>query len=335
MMTDNDEKAGLIAVGASAGGVEALTGLVSGLPSDLAYPVVVVLHLPADAPSALARILDRAGPLPSTTATNGVDLKPGTIYVGVPDRHLLVEEHRILLTEGPTENGHRPAINALFRSAALAYGSRAVSVLLSGVLDDGVLGSAAIKSRGGVTIAQTPSDALFPAMPANAIAAGVIDHQAPVARMGDLIATLANRSVEEHEMEPDASMELENRIAKSARFDTDFDTETLGPPSGYICPDCNGSLASVGEGNYRCRVGHAWTPDALLRARDEEVERALWIALRSLQEKSKLSRRLADKAGPGLIADRYIDLAAEAEHAVAVLSDRLSAVSQTQEDSGG
>ncbi len=116
MMTDNDEKAGLIAVGASAGGVEALTRLVSGLPSDLAYPVVVVLHLPADAPSALARILDRAGPLPSTTATNGVELKPGTIYVGVPDRHLLVEEHRILLTEGPTENGHRPAINALFRS---------------------------------------------------------------------------------------------------------------------------------------------------------------------------------------------------------------------------
>ncbi|GAT05832.1 chemotaxis-specific methylesterase CheB [Mycolicibacterium fortuitum subsp. acetamidolyticum] len=131
-MTDNDEKVGLIAVGASAGGVEALTRLVSGLPSDLAYPVVVVLHLPADTPSALARILDRAGPLPSTTATNGVELKPGTIYVGVPDRHLLVEEHRILLTEGPTENGHRPAINALFRSAALAYGSRAVSVLLSG-----------------------------------------------------------------------------------------------------------------------------------------------------------------------------------------------------------
>ena len=156
-MTDNDEKVGLITVGASAGGVEAMNRLVSGLPSDLAHPVVVV-------------------------------------------------HHRILLTEGPTENGHRPAINALFRSAALAYGSRAVSVLLSGVLDDGVLGSAAIKSRGGVTIAQTPSDALFPAMPANAIAAGVIDHQAPVARMGDLIATLANRGVEEHEMKPDASI---------------------------------------------------------------------------------------------------------------------------------
>lgn len=334
-MTDTDEKFGLIAVGASAGGVEALTRLVSGLPSDLAQPVVVVLHLPADAPSALARILDRVGPLPATSATHGAELKPGMIYVGVPDRHLLVEDHHILLTEGPTENGHRPAVNALFRSAALAYGPRAVSIVLSGVLDDGVLGSAAIKSRGGVTIAQKPSDALFPAMPANAIAAGTIDHQAPAAEMGTVITSLANRSFQEHEMEPDASMELENRIAKAARFATDFDTEKLGPPSGYICPDCNGSLAVVGEGNYRCRVGHAWTPDALLRARDEEVERALWIALRSLQEKSKLSRRLADKAGAGLIADRYIDLASEAEHAIAVLSERLSAVSESQEDSGG
>ncbi len=333
-MTDT-EKFGLIAVGASAGGVEALTRLVSGLPSDLAQPVVVVLHLPADAPSALARILDRVGPLPATSATHGAELKPGTIYVGVPDRHLLVEDHHILLTEGPTENGHRPAINALFRSAALAYGPRAVSIVMSGVLDDGVLGSAAIKSRGGVTIAQKPSDALFPAMPANAIAAGAIDHQVPAAEMGTVITSLANRSFQEHEMEPDASMELENRIAKAARFATDFDAEKLGPPSGYICPDCNGSLAVVGEGNYRCRVGHAWTPDALLRARDEEVERALWIALRSLQEKAKLSRRLADKATAGLIADRYIDLASEAEHAIAVLSERLSAVSEIQEDNGG
>lgn len=334
-MTDRDEQMGLIAVGASAGGVEALTRLVAGLPSDLAHPMVVVLHLPADAPSALARILDRAGPLPATSATHDAELKPGTIYVGVPDRHLLVEDHRILLTEGPTENGHRPAINALFRSAALAYGPRAVSILLSGVLDDGVLGSAAIRTRGGVTVAQTPSDALFPAMPANAIAAGLIDHQVPVARMGELIAVLVNRSFQEYDMEPDASMELENRIAMAARFTTDYDTEALGPPSGYICPDCHGSLAIVGEGNYRCRVGHAWTPDALLQARDEEVERALWIALRSLQEKAKLSRRLAEKASTGLIADRYTELAVEAEHAIAVLTERLSTVSQTREDSGG
>lgn len=335
-MTDNDEKFGVIAVGASAGGVEALTRVVSGLPSDLTLPVVVVLHLPADAPSALARILDRAGPLPAAGARDGAELKPGTIYVGVPDRHLLVDDqHRILLTEGPTENGHRPAINALFRSVALAYGPRAISVLLSGVLDDGVLGSAAIKSRGGVTIAQAPSDALFPAMPANAIAAGTIDHQVPAAEIGRTLASLADRSFQEYDMEPDAAMELENRIAMAARFATDYDTEALGPPSGYICPDCHGSLATVGEGNYRCRVGHAWTPDALLRAREEEVERALWIALRSLQEKAKLSRRLADKAGTGPISDRYSELAAEAEHAISVLSERLSTVSQHPGNSSG
>ena len=121
-------------------------------------------------------------------------------------------------------------------------------------------------------------------------------------------------------------MELENRIAMARRFSTEIDTEELGPPTGYSCPDCNGSLMSVSAGNYRCRVGHAWTADALLRARDHEVESALWIAIRSLQEKAKLSRRLAVQVTPGLLSKHYTAIADEAEHATAVLSDRLSQV---------
>jgi two-component system chemotaxis response regulator CheB len=118
-------------------------------------------------------------------------------------------------------------------------------------------------------------------------------------------------------------------------FSTDFDTEALGPPSGYICPDCNGSLAAVGKGSYRCRVGHAWTAEALLRARDQEMESALWIALRSLQEKAKLSRHLADQTGPGQMAERYYKIADEADHAVSVLSERLSATTRQSEGHGG
>src|SRR5438309_7018145 len=136
----------VVAVGASAGGVEALTRFAAGLPADLPYAVLVTLHLPSGAPSVLARILDRNGPLPAEPAIDGVPLEPGTIRVAVPDRHLLVYDHRIVLSQGPTEDGHRPAINALFRSVALSIGRRAVSVLLSGVLDDGALGSAAIRS---------------------------------------------------------------------------------------------------------------------------------------------------------------------------------------------
>jgi two-component system chemotaxis response regulator CheB len=125
-------------------------------------------------------------------------------------------------------------------------------------------------------------------------------------------------------MEADESMELENRIAMGRRFSTSFDAEALGPHSGYTCPDCNGSLMSIGASNYRCRVGHAWTADALLKARDDEIENALWVALRSLREKVTLSRRLASQVGPGMLHSRYTELADEAEQAVTVLGRRLS-----------
>jgi two-component system chemotaxis response regulator CheB len=322
--THNGELRGVVAVGASAGGVEALTEFASGLPADLPSAILVVLHVPANAPSVLAQIIDRAGPLPAVSATDDAPLEPGRIYVAVPDRHLLVHDHRVVLAEGPTESGYRPAINALFRSVALTFGPRAVGVLLSGVLDDGVLGTTAIRTRGGTTVVQRPDEALFSGMPRNAINAGVVDHQVKAAEAGGLLATLANREIEERHMEPDINMELENRIAMAPRFSSEFDAEALGSPSGYTCPDCNGSLITLGEKHFRCHVGHAWTADALLKERDNEVESALWVALRSLQEKVKLSRRLAENAGPGAMSRRYTELADEAERAMSVLGKRLS-----------
>jgi two-component system, chemotaxis family, protein-glutamate methylesterase/glutaminase len=236
-----------------------------------------------------------------------------------------------VLPEGPTENGHRPAINALFRSVALVYGRRAVSVLRSGVLDDGTLGSAAIRSRGGTTIAQSPTDALFPAMPGSAIEDGVIDHEVAATGVGGLLKQLADRVFEKREMDGDARMELENRIAMERGFSTDIDAEALGPPSGYPCPDCSGSLIAVSDGNYRCHVGHVWTADALLPARDDEIESALWVAMRSLQEKANLSRRLADLVNPGILSERYQAMAGEAEHAMAVLGHRVSEAYEPRE----
>jgi two-component system chemotaxis response regulator CheB len=331
----NGDLRGVVAIGASAGGVEALSRLAASLSADVPYAYLVVLHVPAGAPSILARIVDRSGPLPAVTAEHGATVRPGHIYVGSPDRHLLAADHHLLLTQGPTENGHRPAINALFRSVALAFGQHAIGVLLSGVLDDGVLGLAAIRSRGGTTIGQSPEDALFPAMPINARDAGVLDRQAAASDIGAVLKELSHREIEELDMEPDGAMEFENRIAMTSRFSTDFDTQELGAPSGYTCPDCNGSLVTVGEGNFRCRVGHAWTPDALLSARDHEVEGALWVALRSLQEKAKLARQLADETGPGLLFRHYSAMAAESERALAMLSDRLAENGPRQGDPDG
>ena len=323
-MADRNGLRGVVAVGASAGGVEALTQMAAELPADLPLAVLVVLHMPVDSPSVLARILDRAGPLDAVTAVNGEALQPGKMYACVPDRHLLIDDHRALVTRGPTENGHRPAINALFRSAAITFGARAVGVLLSGVLDDGVLGLKAIQSRGGATIAQTPEDALFPGLPSAALSSGVADHDVRATDIGVLLKQLSGQLSEEPIMEPDPSLLLENRIAMAKPFATDFDTEALGPPSGYTCPDCNGSLQTVGEGNYRCHVGHAWSAEALLRARDDEVNGALWIAVRSLQEKAQLARRMASNVSAGMLQERFSNQADEAEHALRVLTERLT-----------
>lgn len=323
-----------MAIGASAGGVEALSTLAAGLTPDVPFAYLMVLHVPAGAPSILARIIDRSGPLPAVAAEDGAPLEPGHIYVGVPDRHLLVADHRVLLSQGPTENGHRPAINALFRSVAVSFGPRAIGVLLSGVLDDGVLGMGAIRSRGGATIGQSPEDALFPAMPSNAAEAGVVDRQAAAADIGAVLKELSHREIKDFDMERDAAMEFENRIAMMARFATDFDTEKLGAPSGYTCPDCSGPLVALSEGNFRCLVGHAWTAEALLSARDNELEGALWIAVRSLQEKARLARDMADKTEPGLLSRRYTAMAEETERALHVLSDRLSGAAPHRGEAG-
>jgi two-component system, chemotaxis family, protein-glutamate methylesterase/glutaminase len=320
------EPNGVIAVGGSAGGVEALKQLVAGLPVNLPYAVLVVLHMSPGTPSVLGQILDRSGPCPAETASDGEPVRAGRIYVAVPDRHLLVHDGRIVVSRGPSEDGHRPAINSLMRATAVEYGPRAIGMLLSGVLDDGVLGLAAIRSHGGVAVVQHPDDALFPAMPLNALAKVAVDHQISAASAGALFMDLATRRSLEDAMNPDPATELENRIAMGSRFSDAFDSEAFGPPSGYTCPDCNGSLQLVGAGNYRCRVGHAWTPEALLRARDVEAENALWVALRSLQEKSQLARAHAEGVGPGVLQARYAQIADETEHAVRVLSERLDEV---------
>ena len=321
---DSDRPRGVIAIGASAGGVEALKQLAANLPPDLPYAVLVALHMAAASPSVLAQIVDRSGPLPATQAVDGEHLRAGHVYVAVPDRHLLVGGHRLVVSRGPTEDGHRPAINPLMRSAAVAFGPRAVGVLLSGVLDDGVLGMAAIRSRGGVTVVQDPDDALFPDMPRNAIAAQIVDHVVAASAAGRLFTKLAERLGDEFATVSDPAMDLENTIAMGPRYPDTFDPETLFRPSGFTCPDCHGSLVSVGDASYRCRIGHAWTPEALFRARDSETENALWIALRTLEEKAKLSRIHETTVGPGAFQRRYAEIARESEHAVDVLRARLA-----------
>jgi len=183
----------IIVVGASAGGVEALRALASRLPPDLPASVFVVLHLSAGMPSELASVLSRSGPLPAHEAITGQMFEPGRIYVAPPDRHLILENSHMRLWRGPKENRHRPAINVLFRSAAVAYGPRVIGIVLSGILDDGTTGLWWIKRHGGVAIVQDPADAIFPDMIYSALEHVQVDHIVTMEGIGGLLANIVDR----------------------------------------------------------------------------------------------------------------------------------------------
>jgi two-component system chemotaxis response regulator CheB len=319
----------LIVVGASAGGVEALREFAAGLPADLAASVLVVLHLPAGGTSALPAILGRSGVLPACSAKDGMPLRHATIYVAPPNHHLLAVDDHTALSHGPTENGRRPAIDALFRSAAIVGGPRVTGVLLSGVLDDGVAGLVSIAGRGGKVVVQDPDEALYPGMPRNAMDAVTVDHVLPAAAMGAVLDELSRDEVDlDGAPAPSRLVRLENTIATTnSSAQVGRDPDQLGRMSGFTCPDCDGALIEMSPGSrYRCRVGHAWTGEALLDAQGLAWERALGAAIRTLDEKAALSRRMADRArrrGSAAIASRYDLHAAEALEAAALLREPL------------
>src|SRR4051812_33372881 len=199
----------VVVVAASAGGLEALQALLAGLPGDYAGVLLVVSHIPAQSGDALPKILDRATSLPVANARHGERLRGGHVYVASPDHHLLVGDGHLHVRRGPRENGHRPAADPLFRSAALHFGPRVVGVVLSGTLSDGAAGLVAVRRQGGVTVVQDPGDALFNGMPLSALEAVAVDHVLAAAQMGPLLAALALEDVSSRVAEPDATMRQE------------------------------------------------------------------------------------------------------------------------------
>jgi len=329
----NPDHRDVVAVGASAGGVEALRALVGGLPPDYPAAVLVVLHVPREGPSALAKILDRSGPLPATTAVDDEQLQQGHIYVAPNDHHLIVIDDHIRITRGPAENGHRPAVDPLFRSVARAFGPRSVGVVLSGARDDGAAGLASIASRGGLTIVQDPSDALYPWMPQAAIQHVAVDHIAAAAKIGDILTGITAMDLpDRHADAPDAMLDAEVAMSRLAAVTSD---EFATLPAGYGCPSCGGSLFEIEQPNpvprYRCRVGHAWSPESLLDEQAIALEGALWMALRALEEKSALSRRMAVSGlrRESRTGSRFRDIAEEAETAGATIRRLIAQIGST------
>ena len=322
----------VVTVGASAGGVEALRALVAGLPPNYPGAVLVVLHVPRQGPSALPTILSRYGPLPAATAVEGEELRAGRIYVAPNDRHLLVLDGRVRLSRGPAENGHRPAIDPLFRSAARAFGERVIGVVLSGARDDGAAGLASIAARGGTTVVQDPDEALYPWMPRAALTHVTPDHIAPAAKLGGLIAGITAMDLPDCPDQADDSL-LDAEVAISELGPTTAE-QLDAVPAGFGCPSCGGSLFQLGSRplpRYRCRIGHAWSPESLLDEQAVALEGALWMALRALEEKSALSHRMATTSAYGATTARarFHDLARDAEAAGATIRQLISQLGST------
>jgi two-component system chemotaxis response regulator CheB len=383
----------LVVVGASAGGVEALQRLVSQFDDPLATAVAVVLHLPAGATSLLPQILGRQSRVPASHAVDGQAIAPGHIYIAPPDVHLVVDaEEGFLLTKGPRENNHRPAIDPLFRSAADVFGPSLVGIVLSGTLDDGAAGLAAVARAGGITASQSLDDAMFSAMPRAAQSATAVDVVGTALELGRFVGTLgaprshghgdlgrsrtaaatqgpaATHTRPEHQAETgdlgvtgrssgassaasaaNASNASDASDASDASAASDQHTPSPRPevgvagsignrdevpstdstrlPSRYTCPDCHGSLWELKEGGglrrYRCRVGHAWSEGALVERQGMELENALWMAMRLIDERLELFRKMRGDASVRDLhshSDRWLTERIEPlEHHAAVL----------------
>lgn len=298
----------LLVVGGSAGSLGPMVELVNGLPGDLPAAVLVCQHTSQEGRSQLPDILARRARLPAVWAVESERLRPGQVYVAPPGRHLMVHDGAARVSAGPRVNRHRPSVDVLFASAAEAAGAATVAVVLSGVLDDGAVGSAVVDLMGGEVWVQDPDGAEFGSMPAAALAAAPGARIMGRADLGAGITAAVGRAVERSASEG-------RRVTRGVDegMDDQFpdDPSFLRPGETRLtrlaCPECGGGLARVDLPQisyFRCHVGHQYGPQSLAAAQLEAVEQKLWSAVAALEEQVVVQRYLEGDAEPPVLGAR-------------------------------
>jgi len=314
-----------VVIGGSAGSIEALKKVVCELPADFSGSLFVVIHTSPDAPSMLARVLANCSPLPASNPHDREEIRRGHIYVSRPGHHMTIEDGRIRILRGPRENRHRPAIDPLFRTAARNYGPRVVGIILSGLQDDGSAGLYAVKQRGGVAIVQEPADAIWKDMPTGAIEYSDPQYILPASDVPAVLIELAKPQESKLDLARKNSVPRKTNGRNNKRTsvspgqrdkpdvnkDVAYPEESEGTPSVFACPECHGVLWELKDENmvrFRCRVGHSYEPESLTRELSQASEPALWAAVRALEEKASMQRRVAEGMGlnPGM-SSRLLD----------------------------
>lgn len=316
----------LVVVGGSSGGIEALSEMLGALSRDLRASVCVVQHLPADSANQLPDLLARKTDLPVSLATDGQAMTLGHVYVAPADFHLVVESQQTFLSHGPRENRTRPAVDPLFRSAALARGSAAVGVVLSGALDDGTAGMVAIKRVGGTAMVQDPDSAVTPDMPRSAMQHVEIDHCLNPTGLAGVLQSLAGTDAPATTADVSS---LVREVSVIRRETGDIDTALeMGELAPLSCPDCGGPLWEIDDqmSRFRCHTGHAFTARHLLAGLQDAQEQALWVALRTMQERSRMLHRIANNErhlGRSATQQAFQDRAKELDQHIETLSRLL------------
>jgi len=327
----------IVVVGGSAGSGAALKQLMSDLPADFPASLFIATHVPRESPGYLVDVLARLSSIPIAQAVDGQPIERGRAYVAVPDRHLLVIDGTVRLGDGPRENMTRPAIDPLFRSAALSYGPRTVGVLLSGMLNDGASGLRAIKDCGGTAVVQHPLDAEADQMPLAALEIVNADEVAAASDLGRVLTEIVCGEAGEPVSCPE-SVALEVDIASGARLGSEA-LRTIADPSALSCPDCGGVLSEIRDQQplrFRCQTGHAYTAEVVAE-RTEEVDHAMRVALRIMEERVTLVGRMAEDArrtGRGAVAELYETRAQEYSHYATVLRQAALAAARGGQDGG-
>ena len=306
----------IVAIGTSAGGVEALRSVVGALPARFPAAILITIHLPSHSRSSMAELLTRAGPLKASFAAEGMIVKNGRIYVARPGYHLIIEGERLALGTGPRENKTRPSIDPMFRSAALCCGNRTIGVVLTGTLGDGAAGLWAIKEAGGITVVQDPQEAAFPEMPLAALSHLDPDHLTKLPDLPRLLETLVNQPAgEPRPVAPGMKYEVE--VAKGGPS-TMQQMDRIGKRSVLTCPDCAGIMWELDNGKltrFRCHQGHAYSAEVMGIAMEDALRHALGSGVRALEERIALIKKLRGQAEEhdGRLAATWDDKARELE----------------------
>jgi two-component system chemotaxis response regulator CheB len=321
----------IIVMGASMGGIEAISTVLAGLPAELEGSIFVVQHVGDYGTGLLDKILQRVTNLRVSFAVDREPFQKGHVYIARPGMHLLIEESTMRITRGPRENRTRPAIDPLFRSAAVIHGPHAVGVVLTGMLNDGTAGLRAIERCGGKTVVQDPLHAQFPEMPSNAVRYVAVNYCVSLPEIPRVLVELTKTDAGPPVPIP-AELVLENQIAE-AEMGEIGEPERIGQPVPLSCPECGGTLVVMKDGElsrFRCHTGHAFTGEVLMADQTESIERSLWAALRALHERAALASGLAEEAraaGAEAVAANYDSKAAEANFHAERIHDILTGIS--------